>query len=128
MAKVHGIGGFIVYSRQPETVRQWYADHLGIVSSREAEGAAPWHEFLSRDDDDPERRRRLVWSVVEQGSDVMQGARVSYLVDDLDEMVSSLRASDVEVDGIHEFDYGRFAYVSDPDGTRVELFQDKRSR
>jgi predicted enzyme related to lactoylglutathione lyase len=53
-----------------------------------------------------------------------QQAMINYRVDDLDALFDQLRAADVEIDSTREdYDYGRFAWIVDPEGNRVELWQ-----
>ena len=48
---------------------------------------------------------------------------VNYLVDDLDTTVERLRAAGAPVEDVQEFDYGRFAWATDPEGNRFELWE-----
>lgn len=127
MAVVRGIGGVTIYARDPTGLARWYADHLGM-SSLIGEGSGQWScDFYSRDSEDPELRRRTVWSVgpvtghppEEEGDFV-----VRYLVEDLDAALARLREDAIEVEGVQEHADGRFARLRDPEGHRIELWED----
>ena len=52
------------------------------------------------------------------------GFMVNYRVDDLDALLEALRAEGVWIDPKSEdYDYGRFAWIMDPDGNRIELWE-----
>jgi predicted enzyme related to lactoylglutathione lyase len=49
---------------------------------------------------------------------------INYRADDLDALLEALRAEGVEIDPKHEdYDYGRFAWIMDPEGNRIELWE-----
>ena len=127
MAHVRGIGGIFIYSPDPQALAQWYADHLGIELVAYEEGANYAHEFawdLDAESWDP--RRNTTWAVLKAKEDQAAPARaftVNYHVDDLHGLLDQLRSSGVEVEKVEEYDYGSFAYVSDPDGNRIELYE-----
>jgi predicted enzyme related to lactoylglutathione lyase len=50
---------------------------------------------------------------------------INLRVDDLDDMVADLEAKDIKVLGRQDEDYGRFAWILDPDGVKIELWQQK---
>ena len=52
------------------------------------------------------------------------GFMVNYRVDDLDALLEELKKSGIEIDPPREdYDYGRFAWITDPDGNRIELWE-----
>ncbi len=120
--RVNGIGAIMFKSGDPEKLRQWYARHLGIES--EAWGAVfPWRRA-----DDPQRLSYTVWSPAREDSDYFQPSShaymINYQVDDLEGLLEQLRKEGVEVvGGVEESEFGKFAWVLDPEGRKVELWQ-----
>lgn len=119
---VTGIGGVFFKAEDPEALRTWYRDHLGIVAG--AQGA----DFSWREIEDPERTGRTVWSVFPEESEYFgpgdQEWMVNYRVRDLDAVLAHLRASGVEpVAEVEEYPYGRFTWIVDGEGNRVELWE-----
>ncbi len=122
MGKVTGIGGVFFKTADPEATRSWYRDHLGV-------DAGPWGKtFHWRDVNSPDKVGSTVWSPFAADTDYFgagpQPFMVNYRVEDLDGLLDTLRAAGVTVDErIEEQPYGRFAWVVDPDGRRVELWE-----
>lgn len=123
MPRVTGIGGIFFRSEDPDRTADWYREHLGIPI-----GEWGW-EFRWRDPEDPDREGYTAWSAFGQDSDYfgspVQDHMVNYRVDDLDAVLDKLAAAGIGLDkGIEELDgVGRFAWVRDPDGRRIELWE-----
>ena len=121
MEKVKGIGGVFFKTPDSERLRRWYAEHLGLDT--QAWGAT----FRWRDDEDPSRRRQTVVGLFKSDSDYFAPSTldhmINFIVEDLDAFRRQLTESGVEVGDIHEDENGRFCWVQDPDGRRVELWQ-----
>jgi catechol 2,3-dioxygenase-like lactoylglutathione lyase family enzyme len=116
--RVEGIGGVFFRSRDPERLRDWYAEHLGLELAPDFTGTI----FRGAEGD------VTVWSLFPADTDYFgsdeQQLMVNYRVADLDAMLAQLRGAGVELDNkIEEHEYGRFAWGVDPDGNRFELWQ-----
>jgi predicted enzyme related to lactoylglutathione lyase len=126
MARVTGIGGIFFKARDPGAIQAWYRDRLGI----DMEPEQPSATFQWRHHDDPDRPGMTVWGIFPEDTSYFgSGAQpymVNFRVDDLEGLLGRLRANGVEVaGGIEEYPYGRFAWVVDPEGNRVELWEPK---
>jgi predicted enzyme related to lactoylglutathione lyase len=114
--RVAGIGGVFFRARDPDRLRTWYAEHLGVE-------IADWGGQAF----EAEAGDQTVWSIFSAQSDYFprkQATMVNYRVRDLDAMLAQLRAAGVEVDEkIDEDPNGRFGWASDPEGNRFELWQ-----
>ncbi|MCC6281003.1 MAG: VOC family protein [Saprospiraceae bacterium] len=120
MKRVIGIGGIFLKCNDVERSRAWYAKHLGI--SLESWGA----QFSFRDEPNPEAYSVL--SFFKSDSPYFQPSNGSFMINfrvhDLDALVAALRQEDVELVGdpiVEEF--GKFAWVIDPDGNKIELWE-----
>lgn len=118
MAKAVGIGGVFLKAQDPEKLQEWYARHLGIQS----QGGGPL-VF-----EGPESLGMTVFAHFPQGTkyfgDGSQGAMVNFRVDDLDALLAQLTSAGVRVDPKREdHSYGRFAWIWDAEGNRVELWE-----
>jgi predicted enzyme related to lactoylglutathione lyase len=124
MAGVTGIGGVFLRARDPKALGDWYAQHLGIKPTKYGVSFV-WSECA-----EPEGKGKgtTAWSLFPKdtgyfGADTQQ-AMVNYRVDDLDALLEQLRAAGVEIDPKREdCEYGRFAWIVDPEGNRIELWQ-----
>ncbi len=120
MARVTGLGGIFFRASDPVALAAWYATHLGLEVDA-GFGSA-------RFDDDPARPGFTLWSPFAEDTDYFGDADQRYMinfrVDDLHALLAQLRASGVWVDAhAEDGDFGRFGWIRDPEGTRIELWQ-----
>jgi predicted enzyme related to lactoylglutathione lyase len=122
MQKVTGIGGVFFKADDPESMYQWYEKHLGI--KREHGYVA----FKWRGHTDAEEDGVTTWSIFKRDSKYFDPSTsqmmVNYRVDDLDGLLEALKAEGVRIDPKREdADYGRFAWIFDPEGNKIELWE-----
>jgi predicted enzyme related to lactoylglutathione lyase len=120
MKRVTGIGGIFLRARDPAALRAWYKAHLG-VDVQDWGGAA----FQWADDPAGTAGGMTVWSI---GSGSNFGAdkafMVNYRVADLHALLAALRSEGCDVlDAVEESEFGRFGWVVDPEGNKVELWE-----
>ena len=125
MAKITGIGGVFFKSRgDSAALAAWYRDHLGLVL--EDFGGA----ILRWPDDKAEDGGLTVWSLAGADSQWFSPSTssfmINYRVDNLVELLDQLRKAGVAVaQGPESHENGKFAWVIDPDGNKVELWEPK---
>jgi len=122
MQRVTGIGGVFFKADDPEKMYEWYQKHLGI---KREQGYVAFHW---RDDQNPDQKGLTAWSIFRKTSDYFDPSRatfmINYRVDDLDALLEAMRAEGVEIDPKREdYDYGRFAWITDPEGNKIELWE-----
>lgn len=123
MAKITGIGGVFFKSKgDGAALAAWYRKHLGMAL--EGFGGA----VLRWPDDKAEDQGLTVWHVADGDSQWFSPSdssfMINYRVDNLDELLAQLRSDGVTVVGgpeLHE--NGKFAWIMDPDGNKVELWE-----
>jgi predicted enzyme related to lactoylglutathione lyase len=123
MKRVTGIGGIFFKAKQPEVLRQWYRTHLGI-DIQDWGGAA----FQWRGPAHPTGDGTTVWCVFEEASTYFAPSKaafmINYRVEDLHAVLAALRSEGCQVDEkVEESELGKFGWVMDPEGNRVELWQ-----
>jgi predicted enzyme related to lactoylglutathione lyase len=123
MAKVTGIGGIFFKSKtNHKELAAWYERHLGIALQ-------PWGGAILRwPDDKAEDHGLTVWHVADKDTKWFSPSEssfmINYRVDDLDGLLDQLRRDGVAiVKGPDAEDNGKFAWIMDPDGNKVELWQ-----
>lgn len=121
MERVRGIGGVFLKSKDAEALRSWYATNLGIELENWGGCVFPWSR--------PEGA--TVWSIHQAGTDCYvpehQPVMINFIVDDVDAMLEQLRAAGAEVvDTVVMESYGKFGWVFDPEGNKVELWQPEK--
>ncbi len=124
MARITGLGGVFFKARNPEGLRDWYCQHFGLKPGEGFSGIV----FVWRDEQAPDKQGQTVWGTFPENTTYFQPSQkpfmLNYRVDNLDEILAQLRSAGVQVeDKIQEYDYGRFGYVSDPEGNRLELWE-----
>ena len=115
MRRVVGIGGVFFKAEDPEKLYAWYEKHLGIrrqdgyVAFTADDGITAWAIF-----------KKESKSFAPSVSSLM----INYRVENLDALLEALRAEGVEIDPKREdHDYGKFAWIMDPEGNKVELWE-----
>ena len=119
MAKAVGVGGVFLKSRDPKALMEWYAASLGITRTEDG-GSLVF--------DGPGSLGMTVFAHfaadTQYFGDGPQQSMVNFRVDDLDELLGQLAAAGVRIDPKREdYPFGRFAWIWDPEGNRVELWQ-----
>ena len=126
MARVTGIGGVFLRAQDPKALSAWYAQHLGVQLSDYGGATFLWKDVV------PATTGMTTWSLFPAdtkyfgaGKDgVQQAAMINYRVDDLDALLVDLAAAGAAIDPKREdASYGRFAWITDPEGNRLELWQ-----
>jgi len=123
MKRVTGIGGIFFQAKDPATLREWYKKHLGI-DVQEWGGTA----FVWADGDGKPMKGTTTWSIGASGSDYFAPSSVNFMinyrVEDLTSLLKALRAEGCNVlDKTDDSEYGKFGWVMDPEGNKVELWQ-----
>lgn len=123
MKRVTGIGGVFFKSDDPKRLAEWYRAHLGLAIE-------PWGGATFRWDgpDNPTGVGTTIWNPFKQESDYFAPSTapfmINYRVDDLYGLLAALRAEGCQVeDKVDDSEFGKFGWVLDPDGNKVELWQ-----
>jgi predicted enzyme related to lactoylglutathione lyase len=123
MARVTGIGGvFLKCQGDRAALAAWYQKHLGLPLET-------WGGAILRWPDDTAGDQGLtVWSLAEHDSQWFSPSEsafmINYRVDDLGELLAQLKAGGVDVvAGPESHENGKFAWIMDPDGNKVELWE-----
>ena len=123
MKRVTGIGGIFFHSPDPVSLRAWYKDHLGIDVQEWGGTAFQW-----TDADGQPSAGSTVWTVNDAAGNSFEPSTASFMINyrvaDLHALVKALREEGCTVlEEISESEYGKFAWVIDPDGNKVELWE-----
>lgn len=123
MRRVTGIGGIFFTAKDAPALQAWYKRHLGI-DVLEWGGAA----FRWTDTNGQPVGGTTIWSIGPSAGEPFKPSQapfmVNYRVDDVHALVKALRAEGCNVlEKIDESEYGKFAWVIDPEGNKVELWE-----
>lgn len=123
MNRVTGIGGIFFKAKDPKALAAWYERHLGI-------DVQPWGGAVFRwnTPQNPSGTGTTTWSPFKEDTDYFAPGTapfmVNYRVEDLHGLLSALRAEGCRVDDkVEESEYGKFGWVIDPEGNKLELWQ-----
>ena len=123
MARVTGIGGvFLQAQGDSRALSAWYQTHLGIQLESFGGAVLKWPE------DQAEDGGMTVWHVADHDSQWFSPSQssfmINYRVDDLAALLAQLRAAGVDIiAGPESHENGKFAWIMDPDGNKVELWE-----
>lgn len=122
MKRVTGLGGVFFKCDDPQKMRTWYQEHLGIQTD-EYGGLFEW-----RQKEDPEKPGTTSWSPFGKDSSYFEPSKkdfmFNYRVHDLEKLLPILKDEGIEVVGeMQSFEYGKFAWILDPEGNKIELWE-----
>ena len=120
MAKATGIGGIFFKVADPAATRAWYAQHLGM----------PIDDFGCTFFPDPDPKAQTIWSPFKPETDYFgpgpQDFMVNFRVDNLDALLADLAEKGIKSAGDPmDESYGKFAWIIDCDGRKIELWEPK---
>lgn len=124
---IAGIGGAFLFTNDVKRLAAWYRDSLGIeTASGGDECASVYATFDYRDLDNSEIVRTTAWSIIHKDEDLTGKPRtgqINYRVKDMAAVLDHLRGKGVAIDKTEDYSYGKFAWLTDPDGNKVELWE-----
>jgi predicted enzyme related to lactoylglutathione lyase len=123
MKRVIGIGGVFFKCKNPKKLLEWYHRHLGIPVSGDSGGIFEW-----REKDDRSHIAHTVWGPFKNKTTYFQPSKkqfmLNYRVQDLEALLKRLRDEGVKVVGeVEKYDYGKFGWIMDPEGNKIELWE-----
>ena len=118
MARITGLGGIFYKVEDPERTRAWYQEILGI--------GGEWGAHF-RWADEPQDDPYSLASPFKASTDYFDPSASSFMVnyrgDDLEALIDELKRTGIEILGTQDEDYGKFAWILDCDGIKIELWQ-----
>ncbi|HEX4975927.1 MAG TPA: VOC family protein [Pseudomonadales bacterium] len=122
MKRVTGIGGIFFKAKDPKALGEWYRQHLGMNVEEWGGVAFRWAE------DNSSGTGTTIWSPFKADTDYFAPSTAPFMVNfrvaDLHALLAALRAEGCEVqDKVEESEFGKFGYVIDPEGNKLELWE-----
>jgi len=120
--RVTGIGGIFFKCKDPQAVRKWYAQHLGLQTDQYGT------TFEWRHADQPEKQGYSVWSTFGVDTEYFMPSEkefmINFRVENLDWLLAELQKEGIEQIGETQvYEYGKFAHIIDLEGNKIELWQ-----
>jgi catechol 2,3-dioxygenase-like lactoylglutathione lyase family enzyme len=121
--QVTGIGGVFFKAQDPKGLVAWYRTNLGVRAT------GGYADFTWREKERPEEIGHTAWRIFPTNTAYFGAARstlmINYRVANLERMLDQLRRGGVKIEKVENHDFGRWAWVTDPDGNRIELWEPK---
>lgn len=122
MKRVKGIGGIFFKCKDPQKVKDWYKNHLGLDTDQYGTN------FEWRHSDEPNKKGFTQWSPFSDTTKYFEPSdadmMINYIVEDIENLVKALKEEGVQVvDEIEEYEYGKFVHIMDPEGNKIELWE-----
>ncbi len=120
--KVTGVGGIFFKAKDPEALRNWYGENLGIAIMPTGS------PFEFRNAHRPDEINYLIWSPFPEDTEAMAPSEkeymINYRVQNIDKLVEQLKANGITiVDEMQEVGYGKFIHILDLEGNKIELWE-----
>ena len=120
--KVTGIGGIFFKCKDPEQLKNWYNNNLGLKTNEYGS------LFEFRQSDEPKEKAYLQWSPFSEKTKYFEPSEkefmINYRVENLEELVEELKENGVTIlDTIETFEYGKFVHILDPENNKIELWE-----
>lgn len=137
---VSGLGGAFIYSDQPERLAGWFEESFGLSFEKLGNSGTSYQTFWALDPDQPERRLDTTFAIMRSKTDLPRAEKnqdsgdmygdqhfmINLRVSNLETLVERLEARGETILGRQdEGEYGLFAWLYDPDGNRVELYESR---
>lgn len=122
MKRVTGIGGIFFKTADPQATKDWYRKHLGIDSG-DYGMTFKWKECMSDNEEGC-----TVWSPFPSDTKYFNPSKqpfmINYRVENLEKLLTVLKEEGVTIVGeMEEFEYGKFGWILDLDGNKIELWE-----
>ena len=126
MTRVAGVGGVFIRAKDQASLQEWYRKHLGIDSGQ-------WGTSFQWDTpEDCAEPGSTAWNIFKAESTYFptsQSVMINYRVHDVHALVAALRAEGCNVDDkVEDTDFGKFGWVTDPEGNRIELWEPNKRK
>ena len=118
--RVTGLGGFFFKAQNPDHIKEWYKNHLGIPTDNY--GWSFWWKDAEGND------CMTQWSPMKDDTTYFEPSEKQFMmnfrVENLVELLAALKEEGVTVVGeVQEYDYGKFGWILDPEGNKLELWE-----
>jgi len=122
MRRVTSLGGIFFKCENPDKIKEWYKNHLGLQTDDYGTS------FEWRQTENPDKKGFTIWSPFSDNSDYFEPSEKDFMinlrVENLEELVEMLIGEGIPILGeIKTYPYGKFAHILDPEGNKIELWE-----
>jgi predicted enzyme related to lactoylglutathione lyase len=121
IAKVTGIGGIFFKSQNPEKMKEWFNQNLGLITNE-------YGSLFEFTEGENKSKGYLQWSPFSNKTTYFNPSEkefmINYRVDDLEKLAHQLKQNDVTIlDTIESYEYGKFLHILDIENNKIELWE-----
>ena len=118
--RVTGIGGVFFKTKDPKATKDWYKNHLGLAT--DDYGCTFWWK------DEKDNKCSTQWSPFKEDTKYFEPSKKEFMmnfrVENLVELLQVLKKEGVTIVGeMQEYEYGKFGWILDPEGNKIELWE-----
>ena len=118
--RVTGLGGFFFRANDPENIKKWYGQHLGLPI--DDYGCSFWWK------DKEGKEGSTHWGPMKEDTSYFDPSNKQFMmnfrVENLEELLAVLREEGVDIVGdLETYEYGKFCWIMDPEGNKIELWE-----
>jgi len=124
------VGGAFIYSEDPIKLAEWYKEHLGIDYKMTAVGTASFASFFYTEPVNG-KKANFAWTIIKskyRPKTEDESYMVNYRVSNLQKLVDHLKNRKIKVHGIETQAEGNFAWINDPEGNHIEIWEENSSK
>jgi predicted enzyme related to lactoylglutathione lyase len=123
MQRVTGLGGVFIKAKDPKALCAWYQKHLGIEFNGNTYISFQWVNL-----NHPTAPGSTVFSFFSENTKYFEPSKASCMINfrvkDLEALIPVLKEEGVQIEGdILKEDYGKFGWIMDPEGNKIELWE-----
>lgn len=122
MGKVVGFGGVFFKAKAPHLLSSWYKDNLGVNVLDWGGAVYPWSGL-----DKIHKNGVNIWTPFDENTEHFAPSNSNFMfnfvVDNLVELIVDLKAKNFDISEIQTHEQGKFAWILDPEGNKVELWE-----
>jgi len=121
MAHIRGIGGIFFKSKNPKTLQEWYVEKLGLKPDESGYIYFKWTDLTPPG--------YTLWAPFPEDTKYFEPSKaesmINFVVNDIEEYIDEVKAKGVHVHerGVEETEQGKFAWILDPEGNKIEIWE-----
>lgn len=136
MSLITGLGGVFLFSDKPKELADWFIKQFGFEFSASPDETAFYQMFITLDKEDPSNKIDFHFSIMKANRSFKKDVQIesesmygdqNYMLnirtENLTELINYLEKNNVMIIKKEDYDYGKFAWIRDPEGNRIELYQ-----
>lgn len=133
---ITGVGGVFIFSDKPQELADWYSKIFGFNFESSPDSSAFYQTFITLDKANTSKKLDFHFSIIRANQSFKkespkesksmygdQNYMINIRTENLEKLLENIRNHNIEIVKTEEWDYGKFAWIIDPEGNRIELYQ-----